>query len=346
MAGWGKDEKTWRKFERVVAALHKLRDEGADVKWNEEIEGRQIDVTVRFERGGYKYLLLVECKNYSEAVPVKEVEAFITKASDLGANKAVMVAANGFQSGAQTVAARHHVDLCTLEQIDEQWPDRTITTKEPGIQLYDVELVFASGVHDRLVNNHDVIAQLKFDPPNWKPGLSLADISRHQPSLTLENLARSEPQGFETNFPSGCAVRHPKYGETPVQIRAVRFTAKRAAVPVVSRVNPPDVPLTSYVFTNLSSGDTFKCDGAAMPLGLDTQFRVGAFYRNIFGNAFKCEKLNDDSTAQMFAMLNQHGRKLGARVVMQCTYAPQYVEVTDAVELSELETEYRTYPVE
>lgn len=48
----------------------------------------------------------------------------------------------------------------------------------------------------------------------------------------------------------------------------------------------------------------------------------------------------------MSAMLNQHGRKLGARVVMECSYAPQYVEVTDATELSELETEYRTYPAE
>jgi hypothetical protein len=93
-------EKRWKKFERLIAAIHAATQENATVKWNEKINGRQFDVTIRFRAGLYDYLTVVECKNYSSAVKVETVESFITKAQDVKANHAIMAAANGFQSGA------------------------------------------------------------------------------------------------------------------------------------------------------------------------------------------------------------------------------------------------------
>ncbi len=51
-------EKTpkWKKFERLVAAIHSAEQKGASVKWNDAINGRQFDVTIRFKEGFYDYL--------------------------------------------------------------------------------------------------------------------------------------------------------------------------------------------------------------------------------------------------------------------------------------------------
>src|ERR1700730_13796760 len=101
----------WKHFERLVAAIHKAADQGAEVRWNEKINGRQFAVTVRFKKGLYDYLTVVECKDYATPVPVGDVEAFVTKAKDAHANCAVIASPNGFQSGAQDVAAKHDMKL-------------------------------------------------------------------------------------------------------------------------------------------------------------------------------------------------------------------------------------------
>lgn len=56
-------DRRWRRFERVVAAIHHLETEGAQVAWDDFINGRQFDVTIRFEHGLYKYLSVIECKD-------------------------------------------------------------------------------------------------------------------------------------------------------------------------------------------------------------------------------------------------------------------------------------------
>src|SRR6266852_6674060 len=101
----------WKHFERLVTAIHQAADQGAEVRWNETINERQFDVTIRFKKGLYEYLTVVECKNYEKAIPVEKVEAFVTKAADVRADRAVMASTSGFQQGAQEVAARHNMTL-------------------------------------------------------------------------------------------------------------------------------------------------------------------------------------------------------------------------------------------
>jgi hypothetical protein len=55
-------DKKWKKFERVVAAIHVAENSGATVTWNEHINGRQFDVAIRFKFQFYDYLTLIECK--------------------------------------------------------------------------------------------------------------------------------------------------------------------------------------------------------------------------------------------------------------------------------------------
>jgi hypothetical protein len=110
-------EKKWKMFERIVAAIHLAEQKGATVKWDETIKGRQFDVTVRFKHGLYEYLSVVECKDYATPVPAEKVDALVTKFRDVGADKAIMVAASGFQAGAIDVAKRHGIQLFSLKAL-------------------------------------------------------------------------------------------------------------------------------------------------------------------------------------------------------------------------------------
>ncbi len=122
----GADPK-WKKFEKLVAGIHALKMQGAEVKFNDHIpdrvtgDDRQIDVSIRFKQGFYDYLVIVECKDYDSNVPMEKVEAFHTKMGDVGANHGIMVSPKGFQKGAIKKAEFYGIELFTLTEIKSDW---------------------------------------------------------------------------------------------------------------------------------------------------------------------------------------------------------------------------------
>ena len=104
-------------LERVVAGVQSALTSSADAEviWNDTLGGRQFDVSVRFKLGGLRYLVLIEVKNRTRKASASDVEAFVQKANDQGANKRVFVTVAGFQTGAIAVARHHDVDLFTVE---------------------------------------------------------------------------------------------------------------------------------------------------------------------------------------------------------------------------------------
>jgi Restriction endonuclease len=150
----------WKHFERLVAANHKAADQGAEVRWDEKIDGRQFDVTVRFKRGLYDYLTVVECRDYATPVPVSDVEAFVTKAKDARANCAVMASPNGFQSGAQDVAARHDMKLIQVTESSEVDPTifgATWGDEIDALSMETVELEYLDGTKTKLPDQPNVM---------------------------------------------------------------------------------------------------------------------------------------------------------------------------------------------
>src|SRR5579863_10237713 len=134
----------WKHFERLVTAIHQAADQGAEVKWNDVIGGRQFDVTIRFRRGLYDYLTVIECKDFDRPVPVEKVEAFVTKATDAHADRAVMASTSGFQAGAHEVARKHKITLIHVtdsEHIDLSFfqGEWTGTTEALCIELIELE---------------------------------------------------------------------------------------------------------------------------------------------------------------------------------------------------------------
>lgn len=120
-------------LERIVAGIHSVTSDGADVRWNQKINGRQFDVVVRFELGTLRYLVVIEVKNRTRRASASDVEAFVTKAGDQNANKVVFVSAAGFQKGAIKVASRHGVELFTVGFNEDKAsipPEATVFVRE------------------------------------------------------------------------------------------------------------------------------------------------------------------------------------------------------------------------
>ena len=108
------DPREWQAFEKIVAAMHRAETHGATVRWNDSINGRKFDVTVKFQRGLFSFLTVLDCDASTNPVTVKKVEGFVTKAPEVSANKGVVVSTVGFQRGCYPVAERYGISLLTV----------------------------------------------------------------------------------------------------------------------------------------------------------------------------------------------------------------------------------------
>jgi restriction endonuclease Mrr len=113
-------------YERAVAGI--AESVGREVTgWHVEhldpVEGLDgtyvIDVTVRFRVAGLDFLVLFECKRHATPVKREHVQVLHAKLRSTGAQKGVVVAASGFQSGALQYARSHGIACVRL--VDDAW---------------------------------------------------------------------------------------------------------------------------------------------------------------------------------------------------------------------------------
>jgi hypothetical protein len=100
----------WKEFEdhvrQVYQALLDLKGEKVLVARDVTIRGRngldhQIDVYYEFELADIKHQVAIECKNMSRPLDKDRVMAFSAKVNDCPGVRGIIVAANGYQSGAK-----------------------------------------------------------------------------------------------------------------------------------------------------------------------------------------------------------------------------------------------------
>jgi hypothetical protein len=114
-------ETKWKRFEKLVYEIQKtFAGTAAVVTLNDHIMGvdscteRQIDISIRQQVSQFPILVVIDCKDYAEPIDVVDVGAFVTLATDVRANKGVMVSSNGFTKAAINIAANAGVDTLTL----------------------------------------------------------------------------------------------------------------------------------------------------------------------------------------------------------------------------------------
>jgi hypothetical protein len=117
----GLTEKKWRRYEEDVAAFY--RTLGLEAETQVKLQGaravHEVDVVVRFEVHGVAVMWVVECKDWTRAVPKERVLALDAIVKDVGADRGILVAESGFQAGAIQFAQQNNLTLTSLEVLEE-----------------------------------------------------------------------------------------------------------------------------------------------------------------------------------------------------------------------------------
>jgi hypothetical protein len=339
------DSDKWKHFERLVAAIHQTADKGAQVRWNETIHGRQFDVTIRFRKGLYDYLTVVECKDYEKPVPVEKVEAFITKSSDAHADHAVMASTSGFQEGAQQVARKHSMTLIHVTpsaEIDLSVFGAHWAGIIDALHVQTVELEYTDGEKKRLPEEANVMTYyvnqvlIQCGPERG----TLQDLIYHHLPRFLGGGADAYEQHI-IECPSGTRVIGPNDGEVPlkplacVHVRVGMTTAKVVTGPVV--IDPfllvPDVKVT-----DVATGEEKTFSQHWLALGVDTVFAEGKFYEQPqLATYYYCDRINGNLATIYLVESFQHGRLIQAKMIVETKYANLYVPVSDKVVIERLQ---------
>lgn len=105
----------WREYQEAVARA--FRELGCSAEVDKTVTGARgwhdIDVYVTFEKFGYDCRWIIECKRWTNPVPKSVVHTFYSIVQNVGADRGLIFAENGFQSGAHTAAQNTNVLLQT-----------------------------------------------------------------------------------------------------------------------------------------------------------------------------------------------------------------------------------------
>jgi hypothetical protein len=332
----------WKKFERLVAAIHYAETQGAVVTWNDNINGRQFDVTLRFKVGLHDYLTVIECKDYTGKVPVEKVDAFVTKTRDVNASKAVFVSSSGYQSGCFDVAARHGVRLLTLDEKIDVNIDKIAVEIVPALNIFNVKFILQDGNEYLLEDEGGRLAylmrniKLYISDRNTTPDIFVnswlhnINIFGLQPETKYEQILA---------FPKGTVATVPYEGE--LEPESIKFSYKltKGFIPKAPTL---DTHLlegigTSYELTDENGNLVHSVASTEISLGFDTKLQAGKFYFNPrIHNYYYCEKIENNLAHFILIESYQFGMLIQARMIQKTKYSGYYVEVMDKKRLLRL----------
>ncbi|MDJ0901577.1 MAG: restriction endonuclease [Xenococcus sp. MO_188.B8] len=339
------DSNNWKEFERIVTAIHIAETKGAKVVWDETIEGRQFDVTIRFKQGLYSYLTLIECKKYKNPISVDKIDSFVTKSRDANANKAIIISTSGFQSGCLKVAKRHSIELFTLKET-VQVPEEFIGSKTPALLIYDICLIFDSEKKSRY-NLPDENGKLAYLGEKSLLIIDGKEIDLH--SLINQELSLVS---IEDNFPIKKSIALEKSLITvpdlfdKKEISAIEFSCN-----LVELARYKGLPLdhhqiekihTVYELFDAVKNEKASIEALNLSLGFDTIMEAGKFYtKPLIGANYFCKEI-DNNIAHLFQVESYYYGNLIQAELWQniIEYQKQYIEILDTNEVERLRKMY------
>lgn len=352
-----KPEPKWESFERVVAAIHLAETQGATVTWNEIIEGRQFDVSIRFKFGFYEYLTLIECRDYNKPVSVEKVEAFVTKARQHKANKAIMVSTYGFQSGAKEVALRENIELYSLRQINKL-PDDVLTdiflsfvavqpfafrhngepafvfSQEPSTLQYQVENIGFTNYGDRKIGDlMRTFTQLVHPTP--LPGVP--DIEKT--GFPWKRASATQVKASWRMMENTRMILPDSGGEIPVSEFLFIYWAETIRLLNLGGVDPTVFTFfgKQYEYKNELNDEVILIDPVNLPLGVNTVLEVGKFYTQPQFKKFVyyCEKIEGEFATILLLRSYQHGQLVRMQLKTALSTSKDFVEIMDETGIEE-----------
>lgn len=340
-------DKKWRKFEKVVAGIHKFAEIGARVVQDDFIIGknskrkRQIDVSVRFKQGLYEYLLIVECKRHKRRVSISEIEAFRTKMEDVGANRAVMVSESGFQMGAIPIARTYNIELRTLQENVSDWTSvvkREATTFPffAGAEFDHDPLEFGL-VKEWQPITYEAIVFHRTDVGNGP--VKFTDLILNIASQ-IHKRAERLPALVTVPFSPPWHVLFP-YGNGPFEVRSVKLKFEPYVVRSERTIDMPPM-VSKYIYSDVIQNVQQEVPAHAIPYGLKTVLEKGKYYRKSLDGYFKCLDIDGNNVTwlEMAVRYDERGQAFHREFIENSKYACYYVPVSLPLEIRNLERLY------
>jgi len=111
----------WKQLQVEVAKL--FNEVGCSTQENVKIPGARgehnIDVYVKFDKFSFNCVWIIECKNWNSNITKEKVLALQSIVQDIGADKGIIVAKQGFQSGAIKCARKTNVILTNFDDLKD-----------------------------------------------------------------------------------------------------------------------------------------------------------------------------------------------------------------------------------
>jgi hypothetical protein len=255
-------------------------------------------VAVRFKRGLYHYLTVIECKDRDRPVSVDQVDAFATKSKDAGAQLAVIASGSGFQSGAMEVAKRHNIELILVDEsgpIDFAAFGARFVGSTTVIQISSVTLEYCDDRKKALpeANNtltwyvSHVILRCKENRSSVEQMLA--------PEIEKLHLASEEPASLVVRLGPDTIVIEPEHDEIPLaEIARISATVRLAKADVVTGpiLVDPWLFTPSIVVDRLATSDRSIFSPHELPPGIGTEFKEGIFYEQpSLSHYYYCERI-------------------------------------------------------
>jgi restriction system protein len=118
-----KEPQSWRELQEEAARI--LRECGFSVEVERVIPNArgnvEIDVYAEETVDGRRYVILCECKHWRSKIPQNVIHGFRTVMADVGANLGLVIASEGFQSGANEAVTFTNVKLVTWQEFQTEF---------------------------------------------------------------------------------------------------------------------------------------------------------------------------------------------------------------------------------
>jgi hypothetical protein len=342
-----KSREDWKAFEKLVAAIHIAKTQGGKVKWNDNINGRQFDVSIRFKYGAYEYLTVIECRDYKTKVPVCDVEAFVTKSKDVNANKAIIITSCGFQKGCFSVAKRHGIELLILDEEYIETSERLSCAMIPMLNISNIvflrsdcdgEYAFPNSIGGHLL----YLAKKAMIDALGKMSTIEKIINHWQ--IENKNLIDNSIKYISMNLPSGATLIIPPKNER-IPVKEMRFSVQLVGGRKIDSPGlDPLLDANKLKHISIKSPDgnlVMNMKASAIPIGFDTPLKEGSFYVQPDSDfKYYCEKINGDKVRWILIESYQHGKLIQVKFTQEKNAAiksvSRYLLIEDKREISRL----------
>jgi len=336
-------------FERLRAAIQHAEAHGTIIKWNNCIDGRQFDATLRIRRGPFEYLVVVDCIESQLPVTVEVVEAFAAKSKAIAARLAILISLSGYTQDAMAVAIQNDIKLLTQDTVQKLSAEELSEQFSPVINIRTFRFLRAGGIGEIAIPEEPEI--LKFFMREVKiEGPDFQTFPERIVDEQYERLARTatrSSQVLRVLFSQGTTIRHPNTGHK-INVTAFTFTYQLlSACDLTMREGLGSDP---YLLGSMLRDELGKrnrsADASRIDSDFDTTPKAGKYYYNPrLRFSYYCEAVRRLQARIVLVESYQSGQLVQARTEIPISLFRKLVEVTEPGEINRLTQMYEAFAV-